>query len=92
MVKDELTNSLVRAFPGISRQDMLIVVDSLFSSMAQALILGDTIELRGFGRFNVKERLPTKGRNPKTKETIYISKRWVVHFKPADSVGMRING
>ena len=91
MVKQDLTNSLVEAFCGISKQDILSVVNTLFESMEQALMQGNTIDLRGVGRFKVKERGPAKGRNPKTKTAVYMAKRWVVHFKPADSLSRRIN-
>lgn len=91
MVKRELVNSLVEAFPGISKQDMLTVVDALFESMAQALMQGQTIDLRGVGRFRIKEREPAKGRNPKTMTPVYLPKRWVLHFKPAESLTKRIN-
>jgi integration host factor subunit beta len=91
MVKRELVNALVEAFPGISKQDMLTVVDAMFDSMAQAMMDGQTIDLRGVGRFKVKERKPAKGRNPKTMTPVYLPKRWVIHFKPADSLSKRIN-
>jgi integration host factor subunit beta len=91
MVKQDLINSLVKAVPGISKQDMWTVVDALFESMAQALMQGETVELRGLGRFKIKERGPAKGRNPKTKTPIYMPKRWVVHYKPAESLSKRIN-
>jgi len=91
MVKQDLINSLVKAFPGISKQDMWTVVDALFESMAQAFMQGETIELRGFGRFKIKERGPAKGRNPKTKTPIYMPKRWVVHYKLAESLSERVN-
>ncbi len=91
MVKQDLTNSLVKAFPGISKQDMLSVVDTLFQSMAQALMRGETIDLRGVGRFKIRQREPAKGRNPKTKTAVYMPKRWVVHFRPAESLSKRIN-
>jgi nucleoid DNA-binding protein len=91
MVKRELTNRLVEAFPGISKQDMLTVVDAFFESMAQALMDGRTIDVRGLGRFKIRERKPAKGRNPKTMTPVYLPKRWVVHFKPAESLSERIN-
>jgi integration host factor subunit beta len=91
MVKQDLTNALVKAFPGVSKQDMLSVVNILFESMAQALMHGNIIDLRGVGRFRIKERRPAKGRNPKTKTAVYMPKRWVVHFKPAESLSKRIN-
>ena len=91
MVKLDLTNSLVKAFPGIGKQDMMCVVDTLFESMAQALMHGKIIDLRGIGRFKINQREPTKGRNPKTNAAVYIPKRWVIHFKSAESLVKRIN-
>lgn len=91
MVKLDLTDSLVKAFPGIGKQDMMCVVDTLFESMAQALMHGKIIDLRGMGRFKIKQRGPTKGRNPKTNAAVYMPKRWVIHFKSAESLVKRIN-
>jgi integration host factor subunit beta len=91
MVKQGLVNALMKAFPGISRQDMSSVADAFFGSMAEALMRGQTVELRGLGRFKIKERAPGKGRNPKTNAPVYVPKRWVVHFRPSESLGKRIN-
>jgi len=91
MVKHDLTNALAKAFPGITKQDMLTVVDTLFESMAKALMRGEAIDLRGLGRFKIKQRGATTGRNPRTKKPVYIPKRWAVHFKPAESLTKRIN-
>ncbi|MCK4390323.1 MAG: integration host factor subunit beta [Desulfobacterales bacterium] len=91
MVKQDLTDSLMKAFPGISKQDMLTVADALFESMAQALMQGETIDVRGLGRFKIKERGPAKGRNPKTRTPVYVPKHWVVHFKPSESLSKMID-
>ena len=86
-----MINSLAEAFPGITREDMLTVVETLFESMAGALSRGETVELRGLGRFRVKERGPVTGRNPKTAMPVNLPKRWAVRFKPADSLIKRLN-
>jgi nucleoid DNA-binding protein len=91
MVKQGLTNALASAFPGISKRDMSGIVDAFWGSMAQALMRGETVELRGLGRFKIKERAPAKGRNPKTETPVYIPKHWVSHCKPAESLRKRIN-
>ena len=62
MVRQDLIDVLTEAFPGITRQDMLTIVEALFESMAQSLIRGETVELRGLGRFTVKERRPVQDR------------------------------
>ena len=91
MVKHDLVEGLVKRFGGITNQDMTAVVDTLFESMAQALMRGETVEVRGVGRFRIKERGPKQARNPKTGTSVDVPTRWVVHFKPAESLNKRLN-
>jgi integration host factor subunit beta len=91
VVKHDLIENLVKAFPGITREDMSVIVDTLFESMAQALMGGEAIELRGLGRLKIKKRQPMKGRNPRTGTVVNVPTRWVPHFKPAESLTNRIN-
>jgi integration host factor subunit beta len=90
MVKNELVAALVEEYPGISKEDMAAVVDALFCSMAEALMGGKAIEVRGMGRFTIKERRPLKARNPRTEESVFVPTRWVVHFRPSESLMRRI--
>ena len=41
---------------------------------------GDSVKLSGFGNFQVRDKPPRPGRNPKTGETIPIAARRVVTF------------
>ena len=91
MVRQDLIDALTEAFPGITKGDMLTVVEAFFESMARALSEGEAVELRGLGRFKVKERNPGTGRNPKTEAPVLIPKRWVVRFKAADSLIKNMN-
>ena len=91
MVKNDLVDELVNAFPGITKKDMFSVMDVLFESMAQSMIQGEAIDLRGFGRFRVKKRQPMRGRNPRTGMSVDVPARWVTHFKPAVGLADRIN-
>ena len=45
-----------------------IIVDT----MKEALISGEKVQITGFGTFEVKERAPRLGRNPKTNEEVRI--------------------
>jgi len=47
----------------------------------QALAAGESIQLIGFGTFEVRERAARTGRNPKTGETIQIPASKTVGFK-----------
>ena len=91
MVRQDLINLLTKEFDGITKRDMLTVVESFFESMAQSLSQGEAVEVRGLGRFQVKERGPVTGRNPKTDTPVHIPKRWVVRFKAAESLITQMN-
>lgn len=57
------------------------VIDIIFSTMSQALINGERIELRGIGSFVIKNYDPYVGRNPKTGERIQIPSKKLPFFK-----------
>ena len=50
-----------------------------------------TIELRGFGTFSVKHRLPKKARNPKTGEKVNTPEKKTIHFKMAKDLFKKLN-
>jgi len=57
------------------------VVDMVFDTMANALIAGDRIEVRGFGSFIVRHYEGYTGRNPKTGETTNVEAKRLPFFK-----------
>ena len=59
--------------------------------MADALIQGERIEIRGFGGFDLHHRLPRIARNPKTGEAVQVSTKVVIHFKPGKDLKDRVN-
>lgn len=58
------------------------VLNSVFSSIKNAVSTGDKVALIGFGTFYVIDRDAREGRNPKTGEVIQIAAGKVVRFKP----------
>jgi DNA-binding protein HU-beta len=60
--------------------------DRFLSSTLQCIQKGlkkdKTVQLVGFGTFNVKKRAARKGRNPQTGETIKIKASKTVGFRP----------
>ncbi len=58
------------------------VVDLFIGSLRESLENGSTIELRGFGTFEVRHRRGRKSaRNPKTGEQVSVSEHSVVVFR-----------
>ena len=49
------------------------------------------VELRGFGTFGIKHRMPKKARNPGTGEAVYLPERYVPTFKPSKLMRNRVN-
>ena len=80
--KADLANSLVHDL-GLPKNRAKKAVDAFFEELREAIIQGDTVEIRGFGAWKVKEtNSKPNARNPKTGETIYIPARRKVSFKP----------
>ena len=59
------------------------VVETVFNTLKDILAKGDQVEIRGFGKFVIKEKNTRVGRNPRTGEEAQITARKVVTFKPS---------
>ncbi len=92
MTKSGLIETIAAQTPHISKKDMEIVVNTIFDSMAQALKLGERIEIRGFGSFQVKIREAREGRNPKTGEPVHISAKRTPFFKVGKELKELVDG
>lgn len=62
-------------------REALSVVDTIIDSFKQTLKESGRIEIRNFGVFQVKQRKPRTGRNPRNKKEYPIHPRKVVTFK-----------
>ncbi len=71
---------------GISRKDVLDVVNSFLEELKMVIISKKTVELRGFGTFGVKVRKGRVARNPRTGEKVVVKDRYTAYFKPGRSI------
>lgn len=60
--------------------------------MKSTLASGEDIMISGFGKFQVNEKAPRKGRNPATGGDMVLKKRRTVTFSCAGKLRGRING
>ncbi len=65
---------------GLNKREAKDIVDTFFEEIRDALARGEQVKLSGFGNFQVRNKSPRPGRNPKTGETIPIAARRVVTF------------
>ena len=68
---------------GLSRADSAKLVASVLDKVADALAEGDAVKISSFGSFMVRDKAQRVGRNPKTGETVTISARRVVVWRPS---------
>ncbi len=80
MNKTELINA-VAAKAEISKKDADKALAAVISSIEEALVKGEKVQLIGFGTFEVKERAARTGHNPKTGAAIEIAAAKVPSFK-----------
>ena len=81
MTKNDLIKKLQEELKTYSLKDVTYAVNIIFDSMVDAIKRGERIELRGFGSFEVRERKPRMGRNPKTGAQVKLAERKVPFFK-----------
>ena len=76
---------------GLSRNESADLVESVLAEMSDALIRNEMVKLSSFGSFQVRQKGPRMGRNPKTGEEVPILPRQVLVFRPSHVLKKRIN-
>lgn len=91
MTKSELIERIAGKQTQLSAKDVELAVKGVLETMSQVLADGGRIEIRGFGSFSLRYRVPRIGRNPKTGEPVALSGKHVPHFKPGKELRDRVN-
>ena len=66
-------------------------LETLLEIMKSTLASGEDVMISGFGKFQVNEKAPRKGRNPATGEDMMLKGRKTVTFKCSGGLRDRIN-
>ncbi len=90
MNKSELIEALADA-KSLTYKRSEEIINLIFDSMAQTLVDGGRIEIRGFGSFVVKDYKAYMGRNPKTGEVIQVKPKKLPFFKVGKELRERVN-
>ncbi len=77
---------------GFSKKESIDLVENVFSLIKGCLERGEDLKISGFGKFEVKQKKPRRGRNPQTGEALEISARKVLSFKPSQLLRAAVNG
>ena len=90
MTKQNIVDAVSDA-TGLTKVETEAVMNGVMTTIIEALATNNRVELRGFGTFGVKHRMPKKARNPGTGEPIYLPERFVPTFKPSKIMRLRVN-
>jgi integration host factor subunit beta len=91
MIKSELILHIAEQNPHLYGTDVEAIVNTILGRIADALVAGDRVELRGFGAFTVKTRNARTGRNPKTGAAVSIEDKRIPVFKTGKTMQARLN-
>jgi integration host factor subunit beta len=75
----------------VSRKRAEKVVNTVFGSMAEGLVEGRRIEMRGFGSFTVKQYPAYVGRNPRTGKQVPVPAKRAIKFKVGKDLATLVN-
>lgn len=91
MTKAELIEAVYTKV-GLSKKESADLVEMIFDTMKDTLSKGEKIKISGFGNFVVREKRARTGRNPQTGESMTISSRRVLTFRPSQVLKNDLNG
>lgn len=66
-------------------------VNIFFSTIKEALLKGERVEIRGFGSWRWRKRKGRIGRNPKTGTKVKVPAKKILYFKPSKLLKELIN-
>ena len=91
LTKADIAESLYEEL-GLNKREARELVEIYFDELKEALSKGKQVKLSGFGNFDLRDKKERPGRNPKTGESIPISARRVVTFKPGQKLKNKVEG
>lgn len=91
MTKFQLIQKLMERSNSLAQQDAKAIVNTVFSSMVNALSSGERIEIRGFGNFTVRNYESYQGRNPRTGTKVEVLPKKLPFFKVGKELKERVD-
>jgi len=76
---------------GFPKSEVAKIVETIFDIIKETLQREDKIMVSGFGNFAIRSKKARRGRNPKTGDTIQITQRRILTFKPSPVLKASLN-
>jgi len=89
-IKTQLTRSIAND-TGFSQKKSSEILKVLLDSLTEALAKGDSVRIRGFGKFYLNHQKERKIRHPLTGKSIIVGPKKTVKFRCFKSLDQEIN-
>jgi len=76
---------------GLNKSESKKLIEDFFNEIQDSLARNEEVKLSGFGNFELLDKKPRPGRNPKTGEEVTISARRVVTFRAGNKLRKKID-
>ncbi len=87
----DLLDAVAVTCPSLGRSQARDLFEMALAEMSDALTRGESVKLRSFGLFSVREKRERVGRNPRTGVEVPIKPRRVLTFKPSPVLLDQVN-
>jgi len=91
ITKADLVQQVFKNHGDLTKSQATDAVEASLRLSKDTLITGSDLLLSGFGKFNVRDKNPRRGRNPQTGEDLMLNARRVVTFKPSGILRDKVN-
>ncbi len=85
MNKKDLVKKVHSQAYKLTRDEVRVLIDLMFDAIAEELIAGNEINVRGFGRFFVETQKEKVILHPRTREKIITSPK-LIRFRPSKNL------
>jgi integration host factor subunit alpha len=89
VTKNDLINAV--AAHGLSKRHAASVVETVLDTIFRCFEKTEDVKIVGFGHFRIRSKASRRGRNPQTGDSIEITARKVLTFKPSKGLKQKIN-
>lgn len=90
MTKSELINQIAEKSE-LTKKDAEKAFSAVVSTITEALVNGDKVQIVGFGTFEVRDRKEKQSKNPQTGETITVPAKKAPAFKAGKALKDAVN-
>ena len=91
MIRSELVEKLQGKYHELDTEDIHKIVETIFQEISNAMVEGGRVEIRGFGAFGIRARVPRAARNPRTGAVVHVPAKYHPFFKTGKLLRDRLN-